>query len=47
MDKDGFTQVFTEGQCIFLGKSGQKVGLGVWWADDHPFNISQRGGGEK
>jgi len=47
VDKDGFTQVFTEGQCIFLGKSGQKVGLGVWWADDHPFNISQRGGGEK
>merc|ERR1712037_590795 len=45
--EEGFTNVFSDGQCIFLGKSGQKVGLGVWWAEDHPLNCSQKGGGQK
>jgi len=44
--EEGFTKVFSDGQCIFLGKAGQKVGLGVWWAKDHPLNCSQKGGGQ-
>jgi len=44
--EEGFTNVFSDGQCIFLGKAGQKVGLGVWWAEDHPLNCSQKGGGQ-
>ena len=45
--EDGFTKVFTDGQCIFLGKAGQQVGLGVWWDGEHRLNCSQKGGGQK
>ena len=47
MTEGGFTNVFTDGQCIFLGKAGQKVGLGVWWAEENPLNCSQKGNGQK
>ena len=47
MTEDGFTKVFTDGQCIFLGKAGQQVGLGVWWDGEHRLNCSQKGGGQK
>ena len=26
---DGFTQVYIDGKCLFLGKNGQRAGLGV------------------
>lgn len=41
MDNDGYVQVYTDGACSANGRSGARAGLGVYWADGHPLNISE------
>ncbi|KAJ8733868.1 hypothetical protein PYW07_014419 [Mythimna separata] len=41
VDNDGFVQVYTDGACSANGKTGARAGLGVYWADGHPLNISE------
>lgn len=36
----GFVEVYTDGACSNNGRSGAKAGIGVWFNDDHPLNIS-------
>lgn len=40
-DNDGYVQVYTDGACSANGKSGARAGLGVYWGDGHPLNISE------
>ncbi|XP_072385961.1 ribonuclease H-like [Diabrotica undecimpunctata] len=40
-EEDGYTIVFTDGACENNGKPNAKAGIGVWFRDDHPLNISQ------
>ncbi|XP_012277947.1 ribonuclease H1 [Orussus abietinus] len=40
-DSDGYVNVFTDGACSSNGKKGAKAGVGVWFGDNHPLNISQ------
>ena len=47
VDSSGWTRVFISGQCLFLGKTGQRAGLGVWWGQGHPSNSSKRATAEK
>ncbi|XP_014271766.1 ribonuclease H1 [Halyomorpha halys] len=37
---DGFVVVYTDGACSQNGKTGAKAGIGVWFNDDHPLNVS-------
>ncbi|GJQ76926.1 putative endonuclease that specifically degrades the RNA of RNA- DNA hybrids [Trypoxylus dichotomus] len=32
--------VYTDGACENNGYKGAKAGIGVWFGDDHPFNVS-------
>ncbi|XP_075984704.1 ribonuclease H1-like [Anticarsia gemmatalis] len=41
LDNDGFVVVYTDGACSSNGKSGARAGLGVFWGDGHPLNISE------
>lgn len=41
MDNDGYVQVYTDGACSANGKTGARAGLGVYWGDGHPLNISE------
>ncbi|XP_047038255.1 ribonuclease H1-like [Helicoverpa zea] len=41
MDNDGFVQVYTDGACSANGKSGARAGLGVFWGNGHPLNVSE------
>ncbi|CAG4963528.1 unnamed protein product [Parnassius apollo] len=38
---DGYIQVYTDGACSSNGKNGARAGIGVYWADDHPLNVSE------
>uniref|UniRef100_A0A6P7GT89 Ribonuclease H1 n=1 Tax=Diabrotica virgifera virgifera TaxID=50390 RepID=A0A6P7GT89_DIAVI len=40
-EEDGYTIVFTDGACENNGKPIAKAGIGVWFRDGHPLNISQ------
>lgn len=40
-DEDGFVKVYTDGACSSNGRNGAKAGLGVYWGDGHPMNISE------
>jgi len=44
---DGMTEVFTDGACSNNGQAGARAGVGVWWGEGHPLNVSQRVAGEK
>ncbi|XP_045761473.1 ribonuclease H1-like [Maniola jurtina] len=39
-DRDGFTQVYTDGACFSNGRDGAKAGWGVFWGDGHALNES-------
>ncbi|XP_052747532.1 uncharacterized protein LOC112058451 [Bicyclus anynana] len=39
-DSDGYIQVYTDGACSSNGRNSAKAGLGVYWGDGHPLNIS-------
>merc|ERR1712080_1603 len=47
VDSDGFTEAYIDGKCQFMGKNGQKAGLGVWWGEGHSLNASKAITGEK
>ncbi|XP_068628807.1 ribonuclease H1-like [Battus philenor] len=40
-DQDGYVQVYTDGACSSNGKNGARAGIGVYWADGHPLNVSE------
>ncbi|CAG9576045.1 unnamed protein product [Danaus chrysippus] len=40
-DEDGYVQVYTDGACSSNGKNGARAGLGVFWGEGHPLNISK------
>ncbi|KAF6205528.1 hypothetical protein GE061_019701 [Apolygus lucorum] len=37
---NGFVCVFTDGACSSNGKQGAKAGIGVWFNEGHPLNVS-------
>lgn len=41
IDADGYTAVYTDGACQKNGMKDAKAGIGVWFGDDHPLNISK------
>lgn len=41
VDDDGFVMVYTDGACSSNGRSSARAGLGVYWGDGHPLNISE------
>lgn len=47
VDGDGFVVVFTDGACGFNGQAGARAGIGVYWSDDHPWNVSEPVKGDK
>merc|ERR1712098_889983 len=47
VDSNGFTEAYIDGKCQFMGKNGQKAGLGVWWGEGHTLNTSKAVTGEK
>lgn len=38
--ENDYVVVFTDGACEKNGFSGAKAGIGVWFGDNHPFNVS-------
>lgn len=38
---DGCASVYTDGACENNGRKGAKAGIGVWWGDNHPYNVSK------
>ncbi|XP_043474990.1 ribonuclease H1-like [Leptopilina heterotoma] len=41
IDEDGFVTVYTDGSCTFNGHEEKaRAGIGVWFGDNHPLNIS-------
>lgn len=40
-DKDGYVNVYTDGACSSNGFQGAKAGVGVWFGDNHPLNVSE------
>lgn len=41
IDSEGYVQVYTDGACSANGRSGARAGLGVFWGDGHPLNVSE------
>lgn len=41
IDKLGFVHVYTDGACSANGHKSAKAGLGVFWGNDHPLNVSE------
>ncbi|XP_032676803.1 ribonuclease H1-like isoform X2 [Odontomachus brunneus] len=41
IDEDGYVNVFTDGACSSNGYKNARAGIGVWFQDHHPLNISQ------
>ncbi|KAH9638947.1 hypothetical protein HF086_005028 [Spodoptera exigua] len=41
IDSEGYVQVYTDGACSANGRSGARAGLGVYWGDGHPLNVSE------
>lgn len=41
MDDDGYVEVYTDGACSSNGKRNAQAGVGIWFADNHPMNVSQ------
>lgn len=41
VDKDGYVNVFTDGACSSNGHKNARAGIGVWFQNDHPLNVSQ------
>ncbi|XP_034841390.1 ribonuclease H1-like [Maniola hyperantus] len=40
-DSNGYVHVYTDGACSANGKKGAKAGLGVYWGEGHPLNVSE------
>ncbi|XP_033341720.2 ribonuclease H1 isoform X2 [Megalopta genalis] len=41
IDDDGYVNVYTDGACSSNGYKNAQAGLGVWFGQDHPLNVSQ------
>lgn len=41
VDKDGYVNVFTDGACSSNGYMNARAGIGVWFQDGHPLNMSE------
>ncbi|XP_020291980.1 ribonuclease H1-like [Pseudomyrmex gracilis] len=41
VDEEGYVNVFTDGACSSNGYKNARAGIGVWFQDNHPLNISQ------
>ncbi|XP_049829957.1 ribonuclease H1-like [Schistocerca gregaria] len=41
VNSEGYVEVYTDGACEKNGKKGAKAGIGVWFGDSHPLNISE------
>ncbi|XP_012265867.2 ribonuclease H1 [Athalia rosae] len=41
VDERGFVNVFTDGACSGNGQLGAMAGIGVWFNDNHPLNVSR------
>ncbi|XP_078041766.1 ribonuclease H1 [Augochlora pura] len=41
IDDDGYVNVYTDGACTSNGYKNARAGLGVWFGQDHPLNVSQ------
>ncbi|XP_051173775.1 ribonuclease H1-like [Leptopilina boulardi] len=41
IDDDGFVSVYTDGSCSFNGLQNAKAGIGVWFGQNHPLNVSE------
>ncbi|KYN00398.1 Ribonuclease H1 [Cyphomyrmex costatus] len=41
MDKDDYVNVFTDGACSSNGYKNARAGIGVWFRDNHPLNVSE------
>ncbi|XP_049887148.1 ribonuclease H1-like [Pectinophora gossypiella] len=40
-DGEGYVKVYTDGACSANGQKGARAGLGVFWGDQHPLNVSE------
>ncbi|XP_044754070.1 ribonuclease H1-like [Coccinella septempunctata] len=40
-EEGDYVVVYTDGACENNGKASAKAGIGVWFGDDHPLNISR------
>ncbi|KAL0479257.1 ribonuclease HI [Acrasis kona] len=36
-----YIPVYTDGSCLNNGSDNAVAGIGVWWGDDHPLNLSE------
>lgn len=41
IDEQGYVNVYTDGACHSNGLENPKAGIGVWFGDDHPLNVSR------
>ncbi|CAK9796381.1 Ribonuclease H1 [Anthophora plagiata] len=41
IDSDGYVNVYTDGACSSNGRKNARAGIGVWFGDDHPLNVSE------
>ena len=41
VDKDGYVNVYTDGACASNGRDNSRAGIGVWFGDKHPMNVSR------
>lgn len=41
IDSNGYVNVYTDGACSSNGKKKAKAGIGVWFGDNHPLNVSK------
>ncbi|XP_061935741.1 ribonuclease H1 isoform X1 [Apis cerana] len=41
IDNDGYVNVYTDGACSLNGRKNAQAGIGVWFGNNHPLNISK------
>lgn len=41
-NENGYPIVYTDGACTANGRSSARAGIGVFWANDHPDNVSRK-----
>ncbi|XP_011875673.1 PREDICTED: ribonuclease H1-like isoform X2 [Vollenhovia emeryi] len=41
VDEDGYVNVYTDGACSSNGYKNARAGIGVWFQDNHPLNVSE------
>ncbi|XP_052070537.1 ribonuclease H1-like [Mytilus californianus] len=46
-NSDEAVTVYTDGGCFGNGRKGATAGIGVYWGDNHPDNLSERLGGRQ